>query len=237
MKAEEYLKLAEFARVSPELVARAAGYPVAVVGDMAGRRGALDARIQAVGRGMKIAGPAFTVEVRAGANLMMHVALALAKPGGVIIVDGKGDQGCALCGSLMVAQAKAAGLGGFVVDAAVRDTGEIGEGDFPVFAAGRNPCGPTKNVPGRLAIPISVAGATVSPGDLVLGDEDGVMVFPRAEVPALIETLDGKLADEAQRLREIAAGELISPWVDAAMRAAGILGTGDSLIEACRVRG
>lgn len=233
MQTSDYLALAQFERVSPDLVAAASRYPVAVVGDVAGRRGALDARVQGIGRQMKIAGPAFTVEVRPGDNLMMHVALAIARPGDVIVVDGKNDQTCAICGELMATQAKAAGLAGFVVDAAVRDTGDLEAGSFPIFASGRNPCGPTKNVPGRLVIPISVAGASVAPGDLILGDADGVIVIPRGDVAGVLAKVEAKMADEAQRLKEISENRLISPWLDSIMHSAGILRPSQSLIEAC----
>jgi 4-hydroxy-4-methyl-2-oxoglutarate aldolase len=233
MRIRDYLAAAEFERVSPNLVAQAAKCPVAVFGDMAGRRNAMNARIQGLGRHMKVAGPAFTVECRAGDNLMMHVALALARPGDIIVVDGKNDQSGALCGELMATQARAAGLGGFVVDAAVRDTAELADGPFPIFASGRNPCGPTKNIPGKLCIPLSVGGAMVEPGDLVLGDADGVMVFPRGEVPKILALIDGKLKDESQRIKEIGQNKLISPWLDAAMRQAGILDADESIVASC----
>lgn len=222
--------LAAFERVDPALVERAAKVQAAVLGDLAGRRGVLHGRIQAVGPGMRVAGPAFTVEVRPGDNLMFHLALALARPGDVIVVDGKADNGCALFGELMTTQAHAAGLAGLVVDAAVRDTAVLAQGPLPIFACGRCPCGPTKNVPGRLSIPISVGGVAVAPGDLVVGDEDGVTVIPRADVGWVLDQVDAKLAAEAQRLREIAAGRLVSPWLDDALRGAGLLQPGESVL-------
>ncbi|OXH82551.1 methyltransferase, partial [Burkholderia multivorans] len=93
---------------------------------------------------MKVAGPAVTVEVRAGDNLAIHAALAVAKPGDVVVVDGKGDISCALLGEIMATQAKASGIAGIVIDGAVRDAHELANGDYPIFAAGLNPCGPTK---------------------------------------------------------------------------------------------
>jgi regulator of RNase E activity RraA len=211
-----------FERVSPALVQRAKQFQSAIVCDVFGRRGTLNARVQALHPSMQIAGPAFTVEVRPGDNLMFHVALALAQPGDVIVVDGKGDDTCALFGELMVAQAEAAGLAGFVVDAACRDTDTLAGGRFPLFAAGRNPCGPTKGLAGTMAKPISVAGVPVQPGDLVLGDADGVVVIPRADVERVLDAAEKKLADEKTRLEEIAQGELVSPWLDAALRSAGL---------------
>lgn len=222
MSIHSYHSSADFDRAAPELVRRACAYPAAVLCDVAGRRGALKSRIQALHPAMKLAGPAFTVELRPGDNLMFHVALALARPGDVIVVDGKGDDTCALFGELMVAQAEAAGLAGFVVDAASRDTDLLARGTFPIFAAGRSPCGPTKSVPGTLGRAISIGGVAVLPGDLVVGDIDGVVVIPRADIAGVLDAADRKLADEKQRLLEIEKGELVSPWLDAALRSAGL---------------
>ncbi len=212
----------KFDRVTPEQVAKAREFQSAILCDVFGRRGTLNARVQALHPKMQVAGPAFTVEVRPGDNLLFHVALALAQPGDVIIVDGKGDDTCALFGELMVTQAEAAGLAGFVVDAACRDTDTLSEGKFPIFAAGRNPCGPTKGLNGTIAKPVSVAGAPVQPGDLVLGDADGVVVIPRADVDRVLVAAAKKLADEKVRLEEIARGDLVSPWLHDALTAAGL---------------
>jgi regulator of RNase E activity RraA len=212
----------EFERVSPDLVDKARAYQSAILCDVFGRRGTLNARVQALHPSMKVAGPAFTVEVRPGDNLMFHVALALASPGDVIIVDGKGDDTCALFGELMVTQSEAAGHAGLVVDAACRDTDTLSRGGYPIFAAGRNPCGPTKGLQGTIGKPISVAGTPVLPGDLVVGDADGVVVIPRGDVPKVLEAAQRKLADEKVRLEEIAQGQLVSPWLNAALRSAGL---------------
>ncbi len=211
-----------FDRVSASQVARAKKFQSAILCDVFGRRGTLNARVQGLNPTMQVAGPAYTVEVRPGDNLMFHVALALAQPGDVIIVDGKGDETCALFGELMVAQAEAAGLGGFVVDAACRDTDTLANGKFPIFAAGRNPCGPTKGLNGTIGKPVSVGGVPVQSGDLVLGDADGVVVIPRLEVDKVLIAAEKKLADEKVRLEEIARGELVSPWLGDALRAAGL---------------
>ncbi|MDA8520167.1 RraA family protein [Acidovorax sp. NCPPB 4044] len=217
-----YASTAEFDRVTPEQIARARQFQAAILCDVAGRRGTMDARIRALSPAMTVCGPAYTVEVRPGDNLMFHVALAVAKPGDVIVVDGKADSTCALFGDLMVTQAAAAELGGFVVDAASRDTAELAQGNFPIFAAGTNPCGPTKGLPGRLSIPVSVGGVAVSPGDLVVGDVDGVVVIPRGEVEAVLRAAQKKVEAEAQRIKEIEEGVLVSPWLDDALRQAGL---------------
>ncbi len=217
-----YQEASQFPRVSKELIDRAREFQAAVLCDVAGRRGTMHSRVQPLDPKMTVCGPAFTVEVRPGDNLMFHVALAVAQPGDVIVVDGKADDTCALVGELMVAQAEAAGLGGFVVDAASRDTATLAEGSFPVFSTGTNPCGPTKGLAGRLGIPVSVGGVAVSPGDLVVGDVDGVVVIPRGEVEAVLQAAAKKLAAERQRINEINSGLLVSPWLNDALKQAGL---------------
>jgi 4-hydroxy-4-methyl-2-oxoglutarate aldolase len=230
MKTKKFDGLADFDRVPPDLVTLAATFQAAVLCDVAGRRGALDCRIQSLNPGMRLTGPAFTVECRPGDNLMFHVALALAKPGDVIVADGRAYGASALFGELMVTQAVAAGLGGFVVDGAARDVAVIGHGDFPVFSAGRNPAGPTKNIGGCIGTNISVAGVSVSPGDLIVGDADGVVAIPRADVPSVLKAAAVKLDAEATRIREIEEGILVSPWLDQALRDAGVIGREETLL-------
>ena len=216
-------------RVSPDVVAKAATFQAAILADVAGRRGTLHARIAPVHHTMALAGPAFTVEVRPGDNLMIHAAIALAKPGDVLVIDGKGDQTAALMGTLMLSACKKLGLGGVIVDGAIRDRLELFELGFPVFSAGFNPAGPTKFVPGRINHPISAGGAVVNPGDLVVGDADGVVVIERAKAQGMLALADKKVADEAARLEAIERGDTASKWLPAALRAAGVLKEGESL--------
>ena len=163
-------------RIDPELVARAAQYPSSILADVAGRRGALCSRIAPLAPTMRLAGPALTIDVRPGDNLMIHAAMALARPGDVLVIDGKGDESCALMGEIMVSQCMALGIAGVVVYGAVRDTEAIRALGFPMYAVGANPNGPSKLVPGRINWPVSVGGVTVQPGDLVVADGDGVDV-------------------------------------------------------------
>ncbi len=219
----------EFERVSANVVSKASTYQAAILADVAGRRGTMSARIAPVHHSMVVAGPAFTVEVRPGDNLMIHAAIALAKPGDVLVIDGKGDQTAALMGTLMLSACKKQGLAGVIVDGAIRDKLELLELGFPVFSAGFNPAGPTKFISGRINHPISAGGATVNPGDLVVGDADGVVVIERAKAPGMLALADKKVADEAARLDAIARGDTASKWLPAALRAAGVLKEGESL--------
>lgn len=220
----------DFERVPADVVARAAGFAASILADVAGRRGTLAGGIAPVSPSMRMAGSAFTVEVRAGDNLMIHAALSLARPGDVLVIDGKGDLGCALMGSLMVNTCKAIGLAGVVIDGAVRDTDELRELGFPVYAAGANPNGPTKYVPGRINWPISCGGIAVQPGDLVVGDADGVVVVERARAAGLLDAAARKVAEERERLADIVAGRNLEPkWLEGALRAAGLLKDGERL--------
>lgn len=219
----------DFERVSPDIVGQAAKYQAAILADVAGRRGTMD-RIAPLSPGMRLAGPAFTIEVRAGDNLMIHAAMAMAKPGDVLVIDGKGDTSCALMGALMVNACKVLGLGGIVMDGAVRDTDELRALGFPVFAAGANPNGPTKFIPGRINWPVSAGGLAVSPGDLVVGDADGVVVVEREKAASLLPLAAKKVADETKRLDDIKAKRALKPgWLDASLRAAGVLTEGETL--------
>lgn len=219
----------EFARVPADVVAQAAKYQAAILADVAGRRGTLD-RVAPLAPAMKLAGPAFTIEVRPGDNLMIHAAMAMAKPGDVLVIDGKGDTSCALMGALMINACKVLQLGGLVIDGAVRDTDELRELGFPVFAVGANPNGPTKFIPGRINWPISAGGVAVSPGDLVVGDADGVVVVEREKAASLLPLAAKKVADEAKRMDDIKARRALKPgWLDASLRAAGVLKEGETL--------
>jgi len=219
----------DFERVSPDLVREAAEFQAAILADVNGRRGALHGRISALRPRMKLAGPALTVDVRPGDNLMIHAAISLAKPGDVLVIDGKGDQTAALMGTIMMTACKQLGLAGVVIDGAVRDSLELDEMDYPVFSFGTNPNGPTKNVPGRIGHPVSVGGVTVRSGDLVLADADGVVVIERERVAGLLPLARKKVEDESARIASIRKGNTAAPWLAGALRAAGVLKDGESL--------
>jgi 4-hydroxy-4-methyl-2-oxoglutarate aldolase len=217
-------------RVDPGIVQQASQFPSSILADVAGRRGALSGRIAALSPAMKFAGPALTVEVRPGDNLMIHAAMAIAQPGDVIIVDGKGDLSSALMGEIMSQQCVALGVAAVVIDGAVRDSEAIRELGFPMYAAGLNPNGPTKFVPGRVNHPISIGGVSVHPGDLVVGDADGVTVIERDKAAAMMPLAAEKVAAETKRIAQIKSRQALAPsWLNAALRAAGVIAEGQSL--------
>ncbi|MGE5615285.1 MAG: RraA family protein [Bacillota bacterium] len=220
----------DFERVSPDVVKKASAFAASILADVAGRRGTLDGRIQPLSPSMRLAGPAFTVEVRPGDNLMIHAAITMAKPGDVLVIDGKADRTCALMGSIMINACKKLALGGVVIDGAVRDTEELRELGFPVYAVCANPNGPTKFVPGRINWPISCGGIAVRPGDLLVGDADGVVVVEKEKAASLLDDAAKKVADERKRIADIVAGKNLRPgWLDGSLRAAGVLKEGETL--------
>jgi RraA family protein len=131
-------------------------------------------------------GTAITVRARPGDNLMIHTALSIAQAGDVIVVDGGGDLTQAVFGGLMRTTAMVKGLAGLVIDGAIRDTAEFAKGGFCCFAKGAVHRGPSKEGPGEVNVPIACAGMVVHPGDLMLGDSDGVICIPAAEVASLL---------------------------------------------------
>jgi RraA family protein len=217
-------------RVAAEIAHRAAAFPAAVLADVANRRNALHGRISPLLPTMRMAGPAVTVEVKPGDNLAIHAAIALCQPGDVLVVDGKGDLSCSLMGAIMTNTCVARRLAGVVVDGAIRDVEELHELNFPVFAAGANPNGPTKITAGRINEPVSVGGRMVHPGDLMVGDADGVVVIERDTAESLLELAARKVEAENAIIARLRAGtDLVPAWLEDALRQAGMLAKDESL--------
>ena len=220
----------DFTRIDAATVKAASEFASSIFADVAGRRGAMDGRIAALAPGMRVCGPAFTIDVRPGDNLMIHAAMAMAQPGDVLVIDGKADRTAALMGSIMLNACKKLGIAGVVLDASHRDTEELLELGYPVWSVGANPNGPTKFVPGRINWPVSCGGVTVNPGDLVVGDADGITVIERDKAASLLPLAAQKVADERQRIADITGGGAIRPkWLEAALVAAGLLKPGETL--------
>ncbi|MDB5775953.1 MAG: hypothetical protein JWP38_2086 [Herbaspirillum sp.] len=220
----------DFERVSPEIVKKASAFASSILADVAGRRGAMHGRIKPLSNSTRMAGPAFTIEIRPGDNLMIHAAMAMAKPGDILVIDGKADRTCALMGAIMLNACNKMGFGGVIMDASHRDTEELLELGFPVYSVGANPNGPTKYVPGRINWPIMCGDIAVSPGDLIVGDADGVVVVEREKAESLLTLAAGKVADEQQRISDIVSGKALRPkWLEASLRAAGVLKEGETL--------
>jgi regulator of RNase E activity RraA len=176
------------------------------------------ARLRPMHGGGRMAGPALTVKTRPGDNLMVHKALQLAVPGDVIVVDAGGDLTNAIIGEIMMGDAMLQRLGGIVINGAIRDAGALRAGDFPVFAAGVTHRGPYKDGPGEINVPIAIDGMVIEPGDLVIGDEDGLLCVPYAEAANLLAAAQAKQEVEARMVAGIADGSYDRSWVDATLK-------------------
>ncbi|NUZ06574.1 RraA family protein [Piscinibacter koreensis] len=195
--------------------------PVANVSDCMTRMSAGGARLRPMHQGGRLAGAALTVKTRPGDNLMIHQALQMAVPGDVIVVDGGGDLTNALIGELMTTYAQTRGVAGFVINGAIRDLDVIGNGTFPVYAAGVTHRGPYKDGPGEINVPIAIDGMVVEPGDLILGDADGVLSVPLHAADAILAAARAKVEAEQKTLQDIAAGQLDTSWIEATLRRIG----------------
>jgi RraA family protein len=169
--------------------------------------------LQRLHRGRKLVGTAFTVKARPGDNLAIYHALPQLQPGHVLVVDGGGDTNNAVVGDLILAYAQQRGCAGFIVDGAVRDSAAFLEADFPCYARGVSHRGPFKHGPGALNVPVSIAGQVVNPGDIVVGDEDGIVTFPVADAERLLEAARRSAAKEDAVRAEIANGEVQQSWL------------------------
>ena len=191
--------------VAPALVAAFRGLATSLISDCMGRNiGALGLRAYHVSA--SLCGPALTVRVRPGDNLMIHKAIEMAEPGDVIVVDGSGDLTQALVGGIMRAQMIRRGIAGIVVNGAIRDVAEWQNREFPAFALGHVHRGPSKDGPGEINVSISCAGLLVAPGDLVVGDADGVVAIPADEVERMLPLVLVRKQHEERIRASIAAG-------------------------------
>lgn len=164
-------------------------------------------------RSRKLVGTAFTVKARPGDNLLIYKALQTMSPGHVLVVDGGGDTTNALVGELIMMYAQQRGCAGFVLDAAVRDTAAFFDADFPCYARGVSHRGPYKQGPGALNVPVSVGGQVVNPGDIVVGDEDGVVSFPASEAGRLLQAARQTAVNEEAIKAEITTGRVEQGWL------------------------
>jgi len=207
-------------RPPKELVQAFQGMPVANIADNMGRFACVDAGIKPLNNS-RLLGTAFTVKSRTADNLLFHKALDLAQPGDVIVVDVQGDTVNAVAGEIMIRYAMTRGIAGFLVDGAVRDAGVIRQLDFPVYAKGVTPKGPYKEGPGEINVPVSCGGVVIRPGDILVGDEDGVVVIDPSEAADILEKTKDTMAKEAKKLKEIDEGTSDRSWIDIALREKG----------------
>jgi len=180
-------------------------------------------RLRPMHAGGWLGGPALTVKTRPGDNLMVHKAIDLARPGDVIVVDAGGVLVNAIIGEIMSTMAEKKGVAGFVIDGSIRDAGAIRAGSFPVFAAGIAHRGPYKDGPGEINVPIAIDGMVIEPGDLIVGDGDGIVCVPFGSTAEVLKATMAKHEAETKQLAAIKAGKSDRSWVDASLKKLGVI--------------
>lgn len=206
-----------------EVVEAFKSIPVAAIGDSMSRNvGTLGLRQYHARLDAVLCGPAVTVRVRPGDNLMIHKALMMVQPGDVLVIDGGGDVSQALVGGLMRTTCVARKLAGLVIDGAIRDLCEWAEEGMPIFARGHTHRGPSKDGPGEINVPVSCAGMAVLPGDLIVGDADGVIAVPAADAAEILQRSRAHLVKEAAIRESNREGTADPERFDAVLRAKGL---------------
>lgn len=217
--------LARQRKVDADTVAKYRGLPVANVSDVMARNSGGGARLRPLHAGGAMVGPALTVRTRPGDNLMIHKALKMAERGDVIVVDAGGDLTHAMVGEMMLSHAIAIGVAGVVINGAVRDYGWIKDSNFPVFAAGITHRGPYRDGPGEINVPVALDGMMVEPGDLMLGDDDGLLCVPFDQAAGIHAAAKAKNEAEVKILANTQAGKLDpKTWVDETLKRLGCEG-------------
>lgn len=208
-------------RPDPRLIAEFAQMVTPHLSDSMERLYAGGSQLRPMHKEGKLAGPAFTVRTAPGDNLLVHRAIDTAKPGDVIVVDAAGFPDTAIIGELMVNRAKQRGVAGLVIWGAIRDSAEIGAATYPVYACGVTNRGPYKNGPGEINVSVSIGGMVVNPGDIIVGDEDGVVAIPVSQAEAVLASARSIKVKEEQALKAIAEGKADRRWVDESLKAKG----------------
>ena len=211
-------------RPDPKVVEAFGRFETALISDMMNRLYTMCSSIHSVtGSDARILGPACTVKVFPGDNLMVHKALDVARPGDIVVVDASSSGLNGVLGDLISTKAKHRGIAGFIVDGLVRDIERIvALGDFPVFARGVTPIGPLHRGPGEINFPVSAGGIVVKPGDIVYGDLDGVVVIPREEATDLLRRVTTKAEAEADYVAAVSKGNFSNAWVDRILHEAAL---------------
>lgn len=196
----------EFERPPREVVEELGEHGSADVHEALGKRNAMAPTIGPIGDARTVHGTACTARLHPGDNMMVHVAVEYAKPGDVLVVEAASDR-AATWGELATRNAHQQGLAGVVSGGNVRDVEWLADGEFPVFAPAVSPAGAVKRTPGSVNVPVSVGGVTVSPGDIVVGDADGVTVVPRADAADVLADARRRAEREERWRDRLADGE------------------------------
>jgi 4-hydroxy-4-methyl-2-oxoglutarate aldolase len=193
-------------RPSKEVMDKFRNIGSATVHEASGRKGYVDCAIKPIAQGVRICGPAFTVQCHPKDNLMLHKALEKAQPGDIIVASVGGYYEAGYWGGLMATSAIARKIGGLAIDGCIRDSAEIIKIGWPVFCRGFCIFGTGKTGPGLVNHPIIFGGTLVNPGDVILGDGDGMVVVDRNECKAVLEKSIERVEAEKKKSVQLAAG-------------------------------
>lgn len=188
--------ITDFKRMDSNQLNKFSNAASANVSDCMGRLYSMDGSIRPYGKKKRIFGQALTIKTAMADNLMFHKALLMAKPGDVIVADASGDLNHSLCGDIMYSYALSKNLGGFVVNGSIRDVDFLDEHEFPVYASGVTGRGPYKTGPGEINVDVTCGGQVIHPGDLIIGDEDGIVVLPPEHADAVYDKLETLVKNE-----------------------------------------
>lgn len=213
----------EIERATKEQIEKLKPYACAQISDGLNKFYTMDSGIRQLFPADKFIGTAITIKTRSADNLLIHKAISLIQPGDVLVVDTQGCVNYSLMGELMVTCMKKMGAIGIVADGCVRDIVDLEKIGIPVFARGTTPAVGDKDGPGEINVPISCGGVVVMPGDIVIGDADGVVVIPKADVDDVTKNAEKKAFYERKRRDGIARGELIKPDVDELLAQKGLI--------------
>ncbi len=191
-------------------------FEVPDISDLLNRLYAIDPQIRCLSGKYRLCGPACTVKVFPGDNLMVHKALDVAQPGDIIVVDGSGSgtRTNALIGDIICTKARHRGIQGFVIDGLIRDLPGIEELGFPVFARGTTAIGPLHRGPGEINFPIACGGTVINPGDVIVADEAGMVAVPHDIVSTVVDILTNQRETNRAYLSAVQRGEFSNEWVD-----------------------
>ncbi|WP_256831910.1 RraA family protein [Paenibacillus sp. Pae15] len=208
-------------RPSEQLVNQFRSIVTPHISDNVNRIHAMSAGLRPYHKEGQLVGAAVTVKTRPGDNLMVHKAIDLAQPGDVIVVDAGGDVTNAIVGEIMMRIAQKKGIAGFVIDGSIRDTEAFKNDVFPVYARGVTHRGPYKDGPGEINVPVSVGGMIVHPGDIMVGDADGLAVVPLEQAEEILELVKKQQVKEEAILKSIEDGTIDRSWVDELLKQKG----------------
>lgn len=216
----------EVERPAVSIVQDLSQYSVALLGDGIGRFSVMDSGIKPLKRTVRMCGPAITVEIHPADNLMVHAAMKIAQKGDIIVINARGNTENGIYGDILNSVAQRKELGGIVVDGAIRDCVEIEASGMPVFCRAISPLGGGKEGPGQVNIPVSCGGIVVAPGDVVVGDGDGVVVIPSHMLQSALDGARNKIDAEKKRLETIANGkdeDIYPSWLIPILMEKGVL--------------